>query len=238
MSDFDFIPFDGRQDLIEFTDGNSGEAFYYSADGDEYYNAKGEKLKGFFNKFKKGGDFWQKGVGKGVSKVAKAIASVSRKILGKSKEKDKGTKEERKAEREKKRTGRKADRELRRQQNEKGENTYQENLPKADANTPDDKKVVVGGETYSKEGVPNDKQVVITKDQQTGQESVGVEYNPNEVVAVKGDDGNYSYYRDGASGGTNTPPPPPKMSTTTKIAIAVGGVAVLGVIVYLITKKK
>jgi hypothetical protein len=223
MSDLDFIPFDGRQDLIEFTDGNSAETYYYSADGDEYYNAKGEKVRDFFKKFKKGGDFWQKGVGKGVSAVAKAIASVSRKVLGKSKEKDKGTKEERKTDRDKRRkerqtdrdkrrTDKEKDRELRRQQNEKGENTYQENLPKADANTPDDKKVKVGGETYSKEGVPNDKQVVVTTDQNTGQKSVGVEYNPNEVVAVKGDDGNYSYYRDGGSQGANTPPPPPKNS--------------------------
>lgn len=246
----DFIPFDGRQDLIEFTDGDFGDSYYYSADGDEYYNAKGEKVKDFFKKFKKGGDFWGKGVGKGISAVAKAIGSVSRKILGKSKEKDKGTKEERKADRDKRRTERKDSRdkrrterkeekELQRQQNEKGETTYQQNLAKADANTPDDKKVKVGGETYSTEGVPKDKQVVVTTDQKTGEKSVGVEYKADEVVAVKGDDGNYSYYKDGASGGTPPPPPPPpKMSTTTKIAIAVGGVAVLGVIVYLIAKKK
>jgi hypothetical protein len=55
MSEYDFVPFDGRQDLIEFTDGNSAETYYYSADGDEYYNARGEKVKDFFKKFKKGG---------------------------------------------------------------------------------------------------------------------------------------------------------------------------------------
>lgn len=233
----DFIPFDGRQDLIEFSDGQSGESFYWGVDGDEYYNAKGEKLKGALAKLKKGGEFWQKGVGKGLSKVAKAIASVKRKILGKSKEKDKGTKEERKAERDKRRKERKEEKELRRQQNEKGETTYQQNLKKADANTSDDKKVNVNGETYSTEGIPKDKQIVVTTDEKTGEKSVGVEYKADEVVAVKGDDGNYSYYKNDASGGT-TNDTNKEMSSTMKIGLAVGGVVVLGLIVYLIAKKK
>jgi hypothetical protein len=240
MANFDFIPFDGRQDLIEFTDGNSGEAFYYSADGDEYYNAKGEKVKDFFKKFKKGGDFWQKGLGAGLKKVANAIVKTERKILGKSTDKASETKEGRKADRDKRRAERKENRELKRQQKPDGSDVFTQPLKPADANTPADKVVTIEGQKLSAVDVPANTPIVVSTDPKTGEKVVGVDLKPQDVTAIKENDGTYSYYpaNQVQGGNTNTPPPPPKMSTTTKIAIAVGGVAVLGVIVYLIAKKK
>jgi len=238
MSDFDFIPFDGRQDLIEFTDGNSGEAFYYSADGDEYYNAKGEKVKDFFKKFGKGVGKGFKGIGKGVKAVAKAIKSVSRKILGKSKEKASGTKEGRKADRDNRRAERKEARELKRQKKEDGSEVFTQPLPKADANTPADKIVDIAGQKLSAVDVPANTPIVVSTDPTTGEKVVGVDLKPQDVTAIKEDDGTYSYYPANQVQGGNTNDKDKGMSTTTKIAIAVGGVAVLGLIVYLIAKKK
>lgn len=238
MSNFDFIPFDGQQDLIEFTDGNSGETYFYSADGDEYYNAKGEKVKDFFKKFKKGGDFWQKGLGKGVSAVAKAIKNVSRKILGKSKEKASGTKEGRKADRDKRRADRKEATELKRQKKEDGSEVFTQPLPKADASTPADKIVDVAGQKLSAVDVPANTPIVVSTDPTTGEKVVGVDLKPQDVTAIKESDGTYSYYPTNQLQGGGTTDEKKGMSTTTKIAIGVGGAVVLGLIIYLVVKKK
>lgn len=228
MENFDFIPFDGRQDLIEFTDGYSGESVYWGADGDDYYNAKGEKLKGFLQKFKKGGSFWQKGVGKGLSKIGKAIVKAERKIIGKNKDKVKGSKEGTK-------DTKKGGAELTQSQTNDGKNVLTQKLPNADANTPADKIVDIGGQKLSTVDVPADKPIVVATDPNTGAKTVGVEFNPEETTAIKGQDGNYSYYRnDKVSGGDGSGS---GMSSTTKIAIAVGGVLVVGLIVYLIAKR-
>lgn len=238
MSDYDFVPFDGRKDLIEFSDGYSGESFYWGADGDEYYNAKGEKLKGFFQKFKKGGEFWQKGLGKGLKKIANAIVKTERKILGKSKDKAVGTKEGKKADRDKRRQERKDARELKRQQKSDGKDAFTNPLPKADANTPADKIVDIEGQKLSTVGVPADKPIVVVTDPKTGEKIVGTDVSANDVTAIKEDDGTYSYYPSDKIGGTTTNDSNKGMSSTMKIGLAVGGVVVLGLIVYLVVKNK
>ena len=237
MADFDFIPFDGRQDLIEFTDGNSNETYYYSADGDEYYNAKGEKVKGFFQKFGKGFKKGVTGIGRGIKKVVQAIVKAERKIVGKSKDKAKGTKEGRKADRDKRREQRKETRELKRQQKADGTEVFTLPLPKADANTPADKIVDVAGQKLSAVGVPANTPVVEVTDPTTGEKIVGVDLKPQDVTAIKEGDGNYSYYpANQIQGGTADAGK--GMSSTMKIALAVGGVLVVGLIVYFIAKKK
>ena len=232
----DFIPFDGKQDLIEFTDGQFGESYYWCADGDEYYNAKGEKVKDFFKKFGKGLGKGVKGIGKGIKAVGKAIINAKRKILGKSKEKASGTKEGRKADRDKRKADRKEARELKRQKKEDGSEVFSQPLPKADANTPADKIVDVAGQKLSAVGVPANTPIVVSTDPTTGEKVVGVDLNPKDVTAIKEDDGTYSYYpTNQVQGGGDTKK---GMSSTMKIGLVVGGVAVLGLIVYLIVKKK
>lgn len=231
----DFIPFDGRQDLIEFSDGQSGESFYWGADGDEYYNAKGEKLKGFFQKFGKGVGKGVKGIGKGIKKIGNFITKiVKRKKVGKNKNKVAGTTE-------KKGTsgGTTANtNSLVQQKTEDGKDAFTKQLPKADANTPADKIVDVAGQKLSAVGVPANTPIVVATDPTTGEKIVGVDVKPEDVTAIKGADGTYSYYptnevQGGATNDTNK-----GMSSTMKIGLAVGGVAVLGLIVYLIAKKK
>lgn len=236
MADFDFIPFDGRQDLIEFTDGNSNETYYYSADGDEYYNAKGEKVKGFFQKFGKGLKKGVVGIGRGVKKVVQAIVKAERKIVGKSKDKAKGTKEGKKSDRDKRRADRKETRELKRQKKADGTEVFTNPLPKADANTPADKVVDIAGQKLSAVDVPANTPIVVSTDPTTGEKIVGTDLNPQDVTAIKEGDGTYSYYpANQIQGGTTDSK---GLSSTMKIGLVVGGVAVLGLVVYLIVKKK
>jgi hypothetical protein len=225
MADFDFIPFDGRQDLIEFSDGSSGESFYWGADGDEYYNAKGEKLKGALQKFGKGLGKGVKGLGKGLKKVGQAIVKAEKWVVAKSKKLVKGAKKGKKGDKPK-------GKELVQQKDKSGKETFTETLKPATADTPADKVVTIEGQKLSAVDVPADKPIVVSTDPTTGKKVVGVEYKPEETTAIEGADGNLSYYP------TNKVTTDSSMSTTTKIAIAVGGVAVLGVIVYLIAKKK
>lgn len=226
MSDFDFVPFDGRKDLIEFSDGYSGETFYWGADGDEYYNAKGEKLKGFFQKFGKGIGKGFKGIGKGVKKIANAIKNVKRKLVAKNKNKVEGAKES-------SGKAKTSGSELAQQKTDDGKDAFTDKLKPADANTPADKIVDIEGQKLSTVGVPADKPIVVSTDPTTGQKIVGVDYKPEEVTAVKGADGNYTYYPTNRVQDTDK-----GMSSTMKIGLAVGGVVVLGLIVYLVAKNK
>jgi hypothetical protein len=222
----DFIPFDGRQDLIEFSDGYSGESFYWGADGDEYYNAKGEKLKGALQKFGKGLGKGIKGIGKGIKAVGKAIVKAERWVVAKSKNLVKGAKKGNKGAKVK-------GAELKQQKTKDGNTVLTETLKPATATTPAEQIVTVEGQKFSAVDVPKDKPIVVSTDPTTGAKTVGVEYKPEETTAVEGADGNLSYYPTNRVDETKT-----GMSTTTKIAIAVGGVVVVGLIVYLIAKKK
>jgi hypothetical protein len=75
-----YIPFDGRTELEAFQD-ECGETFYCSADGEDFYNAKGEKLKGFFKKV--GGGVVKVGqfIGKVAKKVGRTIVEASKKVV-------------------------------------------------------------------------------------------------------------------------------------------------------------
>lgn len=74
-----YIPFDGRTELEAFQD-ECGETFYCSADGEDFYNAKGEKLGNVFRKIGKGVVKVGKFIGKVAKKVGRAIAQASKKV--------------------------------------------------------------------------------------------------------------------------------------------------------------
>ena len=86
----EFIPFDGQTDLDTFT-GADGETYHYSFNNDEYYNAKGKKIGGFFKSIGKGIGKGAVAVGKGIGKGAKAIFKgikfIGGKIVGKERSK-------------------------------------------------------------------------------------------------------------------------------------------------------
>lgn len=226
MENFDFIPFDGRQDLIEFTDGDFGNSYYWSADGDEYYNAKGEKIKDALQKIGKGFRKGVVGIGRGIKKVAKAIVKAERWVVTKSKNLVKGSKKGKKGSKVK-------GTELTQQKTKDGNTVLTEKLKPATATTPAEQIVTVEGQKFSAIDVPKDKPIVVSTDPTTGAKMVGVEYKPEETTAVEGADGNLSYYPTNRVDETKS-----GMSSTMKIGLAVSGVAVLGLIVYLIAKKK
>ena len=221
-------PFGGYRDLIEFTDGDTGESLYWSADGDEYYNAKGEKIKNVFKAIGKGIGKGAKGVVKGVKWLGKNIAKASRWVVKKSKNAAKGTR----------RAGKGAKVKGKPLQHTQtaatgGVDKFIGPLPFADATTPKDKIIEIEGQKFSGVSVPANKPLIIATDPVTGKNSVGVEYNANDVVAVQGADGTYDYYPtesvQEAKGG---------MSNPMKVGLVVGGIAVVGVIIYFIAKKK
>lgn len=86
----EFIPFDGQTNLDTFT-GADGETYHYSFNNDEYYNAKGKKIGGFFKSIGKGIGKGAVAVGKGIGKGAKAIFKgikfIGGKIVGKERSK-------------------------------------------------------------------------------------------------------------------------------------------------------
>jgi hypothetical protein len=92
--------------------------------------------------------------------------------------------------------------------------------------------VQVNGQTYSTQGIPAGKEVVVTQDDETGQEMVTVQYQPDEVVGVTGGDGNIEYFKKDDVG----------MNKALKLTLIIGGsVVVLGIIGYVIyrsSKKK
>lgn len=91
--------------------------------------------------------------------------------------------------------------------------------------------VVVDGQTVSTQGVPAGSTITASTDPTTGQKTIGVDHTANEVVAVTGDNGNTQYHlpSDIVSG----------MSKNMKIGLMVGGgVVVLGIITFIILRKK
>ena len=128
--------------------------------------------------------------------------------------------------------------ELAQQKTESGKDIFTKTLLPATATTPQEKIVTIEGQKLSTVDVPANKPIVVSTDPTTGAKTIGVDYTPNEVTGVKNADGNYTYYpTDKVSGGT-TDDSKKGMSTTTKIAIGVGGAVVLGLIIYLVVKKK
>lgn len=220
----DYAAFEGHTDLIEYTDGNTGESLYWSAEGDEFYNAKGEKIK---NVLKAAG----KGIVKGAKAVGRAIVKAERWIVSKSKNLVKGSRKAKKGATVKGNA-------LRHQKTSKdasGKDVFTQELKPATATTPAEKIVTVEGQKFSTVDVPANKPIVISKDPATGVKTVGIEFTPSEVVGVEAADGNINYYPPSAVSEDSTGQE--KMSTTKKIVIAVAALAVVGTVVYFIAKK-
>jgi hypothetical protein len=236
-------PFGGHRNLIEFTDGNTGESIFYSADGDEYYNAKGERIKNIFKAIGKGIGKGAKGVVKGVKWLGNfIIKTVKRKKVGKNKNKVAGTSEKKGTDLPAwllpPKAGASNSNELAHQKTESGVDIFTKTLIPATASTPQEKVVTIEGQKLSTVGVPANTPIVVSTDPTTGEKVVGVDLNPKDVTAIQGSDGTYSYYPSSQVQSGGTKDDGKRMSSTTKIAIAVGGVVVVGIIVYLIAKKK
>jgi len=215
----DFIPFDGNTDLERYVNADTGEELFYSANGDCYYNAKGEKVKGFFKKV-------GKGIVKGVKAVGRAIKKAARWVATKSKNLVKGAKKGKKAK----------GKALKHTKTAKdgGKDVFRQELPPAAPTTPPEQVVTIEGKKYSTEGAPAEKPVVVATDPQTGLKSVAIEYLPTEVAGVVAPDGTYNYYP-----AANTEiDEPKKMSTALKVGLVVGGIILAGVIVYIIVKRR
>jgi hypothetical protein len=272
----EYIPFDGKTELEAFQD-ECGETFYCSADGEDFYNAKGEKLKGMFKKIGKGVVKAGKFIGKVAKKVGRAVVKASKKVVsgvktagGKVKagakkllhHKTKEEKEQSKADKDKKRANRKKEYDEKKAKRDKeiadakakgqtpppplpplpppsltdGEkepelkgDIFTKELPLATPNTPPENIVDVAGKKYDATNIPKGKEIVETVNE-NGQKIAGVEYKPDEVVAVTGTDGNIEYHTPEAVGG---------MSKGVKVALIVGGsLLVLGIVAFVIYKSR
>jgi len=98
-------------------------------------------------------------------------------------------------------------------------------LKEATVDTKPENKVVINGKTYDNEG---NKNVEVLKDDK-GQSLPVLNVPTGDVVATVGTDGNVDYYQKKDIEG---------MTLTTKILIGVGAVIVLGLITFLIVKRK
>ena len=98
-------------------------------------------------------------------------------------------------------------------------------LKEATADTKPENKVVINGKTYDNEG---NKNVEVIKDE-NGKSLPVLNVPTGDVVATFGTDGNVDYYQKKDIEG---------MTLTTKILIGVGAVVALGLITFLIIKRK
>lgn len=272
----EYLPFDGQTELLGFRD-ELGEEYFCGIDGEEFYNAKGEKLKGFFKKVGGGVVKAGKFIGKVAKKVGRAIVKASKSVVkgvktagGKvkagakklihhktpeEKAKSKGDRDKKRADRVKEHNDKKAKRDKEiadakakgqtpppplpplppqtPQEKEgespdaKGGDVFTKELPQATPNTPPENVVDVNGVKYDATDIPKDKEIVETIDE-SGKKIAGVEFKPEEVVAVTGKDGNIEYYTPDAQG----------MSKGLKIALVVGGAVVLLAVAYFIFRPK
>lgn len=220
----DYAAFGGspKDNLIEYTDGDTGEAIYWGADGDDdFYNAKGEKLKKIAKAI-------GKGVVKGAKAVGRAIVKAERWVVQKSKNLVKGARKAKKGAKVKGQP-------LRHQKTKKdasGQDVFTQELKPATATTPAEKIVTVEGQKFSTVDVPADKPIVVSKDPSSGANVVGVEYKPSEVTGVEGADGNINYYPPTAVDDDDK-----KMSLGVKIAIGVAAAGLVTTLIYLAVKK-
>lgn len=219
------VSFEGRPDVDYFLD-ESGEEFY-SADGENFFNAKGENVKkdsvkGVFKKIGKGFGKAAKFIGKGIVKASRSVVKASKNVAsGVKKVGGKAKAGSKKLIHHKKRDG--AD---------KGSDVFTKPLTKATPeevkSMPQDKVVEIEGEKYLADGIDKDKPVTVSQDPETGEKVVGVEYKPEEVVAVDGADGNVEYHTPDSVG----------MSKNMKIALIVTGAAlVLGIVIFVVIKS-
>jgi|694.fasta_scaffold90272_3 hypothetical protein len=233
-------------------DGNADEDLYYTCDNKtyhkfdgadlyvgfdgEYYNAKGEGVKGFFKKIGQGFKFVGKGIGQGVKSVATLIKA------------NKGARQLRRSNRQSRRKDRRGDREANRQdrhytkmmskaqkradgkyvkKDDKGQDVV---IPKENITTGAD------GNLYDKKDIDPNKTFVDTDAQ--GNKSLVTEYFEDEVAIGKDERGNEVIYakEDVAS---STPETEKGMSKTMKFSLIVGGsVLFIGAVAFLIYKSR
>ncbi len=219
-----YLPFDGQlKSDLEPVLGADGETYYMSADGETFYNAKGEKIKKFFSKVGKGIVQGAKAVGRFFKEAKRVIVEKKKEII---------------ANVNKKREKRKADRLLKHQKNEKGQDVLTEPLQKIDKKEaeklPDNQVVIVEDKAYKvPEDLPKNAPIVVNNDPKTGEKTVSIDIPKEEAVAVPDAQGNITYYRESKEEG---------MSKGLKTALIVGGavvgVALIGFLIYRVTKKK
>ena len=242
----EYLPFNGETKLETFLD-ETGEQFYLSADGETFFNAKGEKVKGLFKKVGKGVVKVGKAIGKVAKKVARAVAKASKNVAkgvkkagGKVKtgaknlihhKKKSSSGEKSSSNNSLSKVGNKGAKgsEAKQPTDEtKEQDVFTKPLEKATPETPKDKIVTVGNQQFSTEGIEKGKEIVETISEE-GNSIAGVEYKPEEVVAVEGSDGNIKYYTPEQTGG---------MSKGMKNGLIVGGaVLVLGIVGFIIYKS-
>lgn len=232
-----YLPFDGNTELETFLD-ETGERFYLSANGEEFYNAKGKKVKGVFKKIGKGvgkvGKFIgkvAKKVGRGLAKASKTVATGVKKAGGKVKAGAKKLVHHKKKDKAGKTPNAKGrdDKQSRLpSEDSTGADVFTKPLPPATSATPPSNIVDIAGKKFDASELPSGKEVVQTTDE-NGNAIAGVEYQPSEVVAVTGADGNVEYHTPDAVG----------MNKNLKIALIVGGsLLVLGIIGFVIYKSR
>jgi hypothetical protein len=241
-----FIPFDGKEDLDNFI-ADDGNEYFYSFDDDTYYNARGEKVFGVIKKIGggivKGGKAIGRGVVKGIKAIGRVLKNIKAKRAVRSKNKIKGVRKLVKKPKGKKLVH------LKKQKRQPSTNSNSSTpsttttttdtfLKPLDPITPQQAQslkpqeiVEVNGQKYSAQGIPEGKAITTVQDPETGEQMVGFEFMPNEVVATTSADGNIDYFAQDDQ---------KPMSTTTKVLLITGGVLVLGLIgfvIYKTTKK-
>jgi hypothetical protein len=233
-------------------DGNSDEDLYYTCDNKnyykfdgadlyvgfdgEYYNAKGEKVKGFF-----------KNIGQGFKAVGKGVVAGAKGVIATIKA-NKGARQLRRSNRQSRRKDRRGDREANRQDKhykkmlasaqkradgqyvKKDDNGQDVIIPKENITTGAD------GKLYDKKDIDPNKTFVDTDAQ--GNKSLVNEYFEDEVAIGRNAQGQEVIYakEDVAS---STPVEEKGMSKTMKFSLIVGGsVLFIGVVAFLIYNSR
>lgn len=240
----EFIPFDGIG-VENMTGYRTADGDYFSANGEDFYNAEGEKVKGEGLK-----NFLKKvagGIGKGVKKVGKGIKKGAQ-AIGKFFKNIKAKRKERRAEKEKNIPEVKS----KPSPNAKplgvlaptGASTtakpqFVSFLPPATSTTKPDNYVMVDGKKYDGTKVPKGAEIIVATDP-SGNKTVGVSVPEENVVANKAPDGKYDYYV-ATDVGSNQEPISAKASDGSKKTnwLLIGGVVLaVGIAGYFLLKKK
>ena len=235
----EYLPFDGMatENMTGYVDVDTNEV-WYSANGEDFYDAEGNKVRGekLKNLFKKIG----KGIGKGAkavgSKIKAGVQAIGRKIKeGRARRKER--REEREANTQEAKEGQKPKNPIEdklatfEQKNPDGTTTttFGKELPQGSANLPSDQKVVVDGKTYDATNIPKESTIVVNTDA-NGNKTVVGQVPTTEVVGVKAPDGKFDYYP------TNTLKTTSESKTTKYLMW--GGIAIaVGIGIYMIVRK-
>lgn len=244
----DFLPFDGMsiEEMTGFIDDETGN-IYYSADNETFYYANGVKAKGsgFLNVLKKVGKGIGKGakaVGKTIKKGVQAIGRTIRNIRIKKQERKK-TKEANIKEVKTKTAPKSAPLSVVKPADASAKAgatsttpQYLSVLPTAKPDTPPENKVVANGKEYDATSIPKDAKIVVGTDDQ-GNQTIGAEIPPNDVVAIRSSDGNYDYFPKNAV--TDAEVVEDKKSGGFNKVLIYGGIAVaVGLIIFLIVRQR